>query len=105
MQNLKKNWLVFGKWNEEYGKFSPEYLKVSKLGVWWGPLIQSRKSRSLKFTKEMKNDSKFEEELTCRFKIDMGNWRILTRALESLKQSHFNVLLFNKVYIVRAKKI
>ena len=53
----------------------------------------------------MKNDSKFEEELTCRFKIDMGNWGILTRALESLKQSHFNVLLFNKVYIVRAKKI
>ena len=33
---------------------------------------------SLKFTKElrvmeMKNDAKFEEELTCRFKIDMRN--------------------------------
>ena len=33
---------------------------------------------SLKVTKElcvmtMKNDAKFEEELTCRFKIDMGN--------------------------------
>ena len=33
---------------------------------------------SLKFTKglcimRMKNDAKFEEELTCRFKIDMGN--------------------------------
>ena len=34
---------------------------------------------SLKFTKEllcvmtMKNDAKFEEELTCCFKIDMGN--------------------------------
>ena len=34
---------------------------------------------SLKFTEElscvmtMKNDAKFEEELTCRFKIDMGN--------------------------------
>ena len=33
----------------------------------------------LKFTEEllcvmtMKNDSKFEEELTCRSKIDMGN--------------------------------
>ena len=31
---------------------------------------------SLKFTKELcaikkKNDAKFEEELTCRFKIDM----------------------------------
>ena len=33
---------------------------------------------SLKFTEElcavtMKNDIKFEEELTCRFKIDMRN--------------------------------
>ena len=33
---------------------------------------------SLKFRKElcvitMKNDATFEEELTCRFKIDMGN--------------------------------
>ena len=34
---------------------------------------------SLQFTEEllcvmiMKNDSKFEEELTCPFKIDMGN--------------------------------
>ena len=33
---------------------------------------------SLKFTEglcimRMKNDVKFEEELTCRFKIDMGN--------------------------------
>ena len=33
---------------------------------------------SLKFTEElcvttMKNDAKFEEELTCRFKIDMKN--------------------------------
>ena len=23
----------FGKWQEEFGKFSPEYLKVSKLGL------------------------------------------------------------------------
>ena len=33
---------------------------------------------SLEFTEElcvmtMKNDEKFEEHLTCRFKIDMGN--------------------------------
>ena len=81
MQNLKKNWLVknwFGKWHETYGKFSPEHLKVSKLAFWWGPLIQSRKSMSLKSTEElcfmtMKNDAKFEEELTCHFKIDMRN--------------------------------
>ena len=29
------------KWLDEYGKFSPEQLKVLKLGFWWDPLIQS----------------------------------------------------------------
>ena len=53
-------------------------LESLKLGFWWDPLIQCRKSMSLKSTKElyvmtMKNDAKFEEELTCHFKIDMGN--------------------------------
>ena len=52
-------------------------MKVSKLGL-WDLLIQSRKTMSLEFTEElcvmtMKNDEKFEEHLTCRFKIDMGN--------------------------------
>ena len=42
------------------------------------PFVQSRKCMSLKFTEElcvmtMKNDAKFEEELTCQFKIDMRN--------------------------------
>ena len=44
---------------------------------------------SLKFTEElcvmtMKNDAKFEEELTCRFKIDMEN---LTNFDPSTKKS------------------
>ena len=43
------------------------------------PLIQSKKCMTLKFTEEllcvmtMKNDAKFEEKLTCRFKIDIRN--------------------------------
>ena len=62
--------------NEEFGKFSPEHSKVSKLELWWGPFIQSRKCMSLKFTEElwlmiMKNDAKFEEEWTYHLKIDM----------------------------------
>ena len=40
--------LWFGKWHEEYGNFSPEHLKVSKLRFWLDPLIQSWKSMSLK---------------------------------------------------------
>ena len=69
----RKTDLWFWKW-KEYGKFSLEQLKVSTLGFWWDPLIQSSKSMSLKSTEElcviiMKNDAKFEEELTCHFKI------------------------------------
>ena len=42
------------------------------------PFVQSRKCMSLKFTEELyamtiKNDAKFEEELTCHFKIDTRN--------------------------------
>ena len=59
-------------------RFSLEHLKVSKLGLWWDPFIQSRKSMSLKFTVElcamtMKNDAKFEEELTFFFKTDRNS--------------------------------
>ena len=54
------------------------HLKVLNLGLWWNSLIQSRKSMSLKFTvglcvMTINNDAKFEEELTGRFKTDMGN--------------------------------
>ena len=34
----RKTHLWFGKWHEEFGKFSPDHLKVSKLGLWWDPL-------------------------------------------------------------------
>ena len=70
--------LWLGKWHEEYGKFSLEHLKVSKLRFWWDPLIQSWESISLKSTEElsvmtMKNDAKFEQELTCHSQVDMRN--------------------------------
>ena len=42
--------LWFVKWHEEFGKFSSEQTKVSKLGLSLGPFIQSRKCMSLKFT-------------------------------------------------------
>ena len=64
--------------HEKFGKFSPEHLKVSKLGLRWDPFVQSRKGVTLKFTEElwvmkMKNNAKFEEELTFNFKTDMRN--------------------------------
>ena len=52
--------------------------QVSKLGLLLGLCIQSRKCMSIKFTRvlhvmKMKNDTKFEKELTCMFKIDIKN--------------------------------
>ena len=49
-----------------------------KIALLLGPFIQNRKCMSLKFTGElcvirMKNDAKFEVDLTCQFKIDMRN--------------------------------
>ena len=107
----RKTDLWFGKWHEEYGKFSPEHLKVSKLGLWWDPLIPSRRSMSLKFTQRsyaswhwrmMQN---LKRNWFVISKLTWGIWLILTRALESLKNFHFNGLFLNKIYIVWAKKV
>ena len=70
--------LCFQKWHGELGKFSPEHSKVSKLGLSLDSFIQIRKRMTLKFTGEfcvvtMKNDAKFQEELTCCFNIGMRN--------------------------------
>ena len=82
IQNWYKVWrktdLCFQKWHEEFGKFPPEHLKVSKLGLSWYPFVQSWKYMSLKFSGElcvmaMKNDAKCKEELTCKFKTDIRN--------------------------------
>ena len=51
----------------------------------------------------MKSDAKFEEKLTCGLENDMRHEefdKIFTRALEGLKNFHFNGLLLSKVYIV-----
>ena len=74
----RKTDFCFQKWHEEFEKFSPEHLKVSKLGLWWDSFVQSWKCMSLRFTGElcvmkMKNGAKIEEELTSQFKIDMNN--------------------------------
>ena len=84
----RKTDLCFQKW-QEFDKLSPEHSKVSKLGFWWDPFIQSRKYMSLKFMAEsivmaMKNNAKFEEELMCQFKIDL---RILTNFHPSIQIS------------------
>ena len=74
----RKTDLRFGKWQEEFGKFSPEHSKLSKLRLWWDPFVQSIKFMSLKFTEELcimtvKDDKKIEEELTHHFKTNMNS--------------------------------
>ena len=91
-------------------KFWPEYSKVSKFGLWWDPYAQSRKCINLKFTGELcvmtiKKDAKFEEELTCQFKIEIEEFaEFWLEHSKNLKNLHFNVLLLTKVYNVWAKK-
>ena len=83
---------------------------MSKLGLWWGLSIQSRKSMRLKFTEQlclmtMKNDANFEEELTCRFKIDMGNlMNFLIQALKCLENFHFKGFFWTKYILFELKQ-
>ena len=48
----------------------------------------------------MKNDAKFEEELTCQFKIDMRNLMNFDPSTQKSQNMHFNELLLTKVYNV-----
>ena len=109
VQNITDLW--FGKWHEKFGKFSPEHLKVSKLGLWSDPFIQSRKCMSLKFREglcvtTMQNDAKFKEKLTCCFKINIKNLtNFYSSTLDSLKILHFNGFLLTKVCNAWTKKV
>ena len=79
---IEKSWKIwrktdlwFGKWHEEFAKFSPEHLKVLKLELWWDPFVQRRKCMSLKSTEELcvmtlNNDAKFLREIDFSFQ----NW-------------------------------
>ena len=77
MQNLKKNWLVLWKMTWGIWQFFTKTLGSVEIGTLMASFIQNRKCMSQKITEElwkvMKNDEKFEEELTCHFKIDIRN--------------------------------
>ena len=72
-----KKWLLV--WKMTWGIWQIEHFKVSRLVLSWDTFVQSRKLMNQKFTKELcvitlKNDEKSEEELTCRFKINIRNF-------------------------------
>ena len=63
---------------------------------------------SLKFTGAlciltMKNDAKFEEDLTCQFIIEMRNLTNFDPSTQKSQNLHLNGLLLTKVYNDRAK--
>ena len=102
----RKTDLWLAKWHEEYGKFSPEHLKLSKLGFWCDPLIQSRKSMSLNseisyVSWQWRMMQSLKRNWLVISKLTWEIWWILTRALESLRNFHFNVFLLSKVYELR----
>ena len=84
--------------------------------LWWGPFIQTRKCISLKFTEEffagefcvmtMKNDAKFEEELTGQLKINIRN---LTKFGQSTQKSQKLMALmgffWTKYIVFELKKV
>ena len=49
---------------------------------------------------KMKNDTKVEEELTCRFKMDIRNFTNFGQSTQKSKKLVFNWLLVTKAYNV-----
>ena len=97
----RKTKFCFQNWHEKFGKFSPEHLKVSKLGLWWDSFIQRRKGTSLKFTGElfvmaMKKDARLKEELTCCFKIDIRTLMNFDPSTQKSKKCVLSRALFDQ---------
>ena len=101
----------FLKWHKEFGKFSPEHVQKSKNwifswvllskveNVWAWNLQGSYVSWEWRMTQNLKRNWLVNSKLTWVI------WWILSRALENLKNLHFNGLLLTIVYNVWAKKV
>ena len=106
----RKTDLCFQKWHEGFSKFSPEHVQKSKNWDFDGILLskvenlwaQNLQGKFVSWQWRMIQNLK--RNWLVSSKLTWGIWRILTRALENLKNLHFNGLLLNKVYNVWAKK-
>ena len=92
-------------WYEEFKKFWPEHSKVSEIctlmGCFWPRymMFELRKYRGVMF-----DGTSLKENWLVLPKLTREIWQILIRALENLKNLHFNRLPLTKVYNVWAKK-
>ena len=68
--------------------------------LWRDPKYKMYEPKTYDKVMIMKYDAKFREELTFVSKLIWGIWQSLARALESLRNLHFNELFLIKVYNV-----
>ena len=111
-EELCKIWtgtdLSFQSWHEEFDEFWLEHLKVSKVFILMGCkvyIVWAKKVQRSYLSWNWRRIQKLWEKSTCRFKIGIRIWQILTRALKNLKDFCFNGLLLSKVYIAWTKKV
>ena len=108
---MNRNWLVISKltWGiwwiltralESLKSFHFNGLLLSKVYI-----VSAKKVQRSYLSWNWRRIQKLWEKSTCRFKIGIRIWQILTRALKNLKDFCFNGLLLSKVYIAWAKKV
>ena len=104
MQNLKRNWLVFSKLTWGIWLILMWAFESLKICTWWVPFVESIYNFRWKSTEEL-SFMTLERNRLAVSKLTRRIWKILSWALESLKNFHFNGLLLSKVYIVWAKTV
>ena len=93
-------WRILTQVLESLKYFHFSVLILSKVYIVWAKKVQRcYLSWPLKMIQNLERNRLVVSKLTW------GIWQILTWALESLKNFHFNGLLLSKVYIVWAKKV
>ena len=103
--------LSFENWHEEFDKFWPDHLKVSKIftlmGSFWVYIVWAKKVQRSYLSwhwRGMQNSKR--NRLVVYFKIDMRNFdKFWPEHLKVSKKFPFNWLFLSKVYIVWAKRV
>ena len=97
LKKLQRSYLSWHWWREtdlwlgkdmrNMANFQQSFWKISNLGLWWDPLIQSRKCMNLKFTEEwcFMTMKTLKRNWLIVSKLTWGILQIFTRTLESLK--------------------
>ena len=102
------NWLVLWKITWGIWRIFTKALQSLKIGI----LIESFNPKLKKYDPQRnylwwhwRMTQNLKRNWLAISKLTLGIWRILTRALETLKNFHFNGLLLSKVFIVWAKQV